>query len=597
MKKLRLLFVLTFCAILSCSPDNETTTTEEEIEEELTPVIGDFSPKEVDLGDTISIRGKHFSRDINLKLDNIDLRVIFNNDSVIKFGVPYEGFNPQNFIVKLTDGINETEIFDTPFSLYEPVIDSVSSTVGFREYAVVYGKHLTNRPNKTRDIIYLNNENIEASFQSKDSIVFKLPYLNSHENDLLVKAQLAEITLNKGLVIPAPEITSLSKDRVKIGEIVTLYGNYFLPGDTRTNKVYIEGVSAEIEEAYSDSLKVKIPIGPYDKRELVDFKVEIFGKSTQVKDNVYLEDSWYVYDVFRTNEVSNGHYVGIVSQYSFVENGKLYLNTYNDEGSYNYPNSRISEYIPITKELTNFPKLWDDYNDYNGSIFQIYPVNDGEHIYMYAQFESQNFYKINYRTGERTPLENYPGAAIRESYGSVINNDLYMGLGIQESPYIPNHDFFKYQPDNNSWTKIDPLPTENDSFYTTGIAVFNWSNSLFVANGANSMHDFWKFTPNIGWQQMTNLVGGVSNEGYFQDGNRGYFISDQGKELWEYNYVENLWKDRSDIGLGDIRMKPEYAFVIGDYVYMIGYYLGDGQQEPLILRNDLLIVRTEKNNL
>ncbi len=587
--------------LISCSTETETETQEErpaEIIQEHSSSVSDFTPREVDLGDIITIKGENFSREIQLLINEMPLSVTFNNDSIIKFKVPYSNFNPFNFKLILNDSIAESKVFENPFKLYEPKIDSISRGIGFGDKAVLYGSHLTNSPNKTRDIVFINNEMVQVEFQSKDSIVFNLPYLNTYENDILVQAQLQEIRKEKGLKIAPPVIDSISKNRIKIGETLEIYGKHFLQWSTTENKVYIEGSRAEIIEASKDKITIKIPMGPYENRNISNIEVKIYTEQTSLESNLYLEDKWYLHDVLKKSEITDSGYPGVISASSFQEGNHFYINSYMKKENDNYMNDRLLQYDPQTRELLNLPDINLTFDNSTGHNLQLFSAGNNQEIFIYLSREEDNFYRYNYLSGNLESLAEFPGPHISEATGAVLDHNFYFGLGhTGNGSVVVNTEFWEYDIANNNWSLHSEMPFESNNAYNSRKTDFVWNNSLYTGNGSDWQYDFWKFTPSEGWIKQQSVPNPLSSYAFFQLQDRAFYYHQYDNEFWEYNQVENKWINRQDLAIGQYRFIPESAFVIGDDAYMIGYYNDYGYGESPAMRYDILILKTEISNL
>ena len=603
-KKLILIYLLPFFIFMACSTDSETDDREDNNQQEPEPDpvtnISGFTPTKADLGDTISIKGENFSRNFELLMNEMKLKVVFSNDSIIKFEVPYSNFNPFNFKVILNDQEAESKVFENPFELYEPKIDSISSEIGFKDKAVIYGSHLTNRPNQYRNIVYINNEMIDTEFQSKDSIIVNLRflYLTSFENDLLVQAQLQEVRMDNGLKIAPPELNGINKNKIKVGDTLEVYGKYFLSGSTDINKVYIDGSRAEIFDVNSDTLWVKMPPGPYDDRSISKVRLELYTKEATLDTDLHLENTWYLYDVLKKDEVTDSPYVGNVSKYTFQEGNYLYLNTYMKQDISNYTNNRILQYDPATRELKDLPTIPIDFENYLANDLQLFPAKNGMEAYLYLMKAEDNFYRYNYNSGELTQLKDYPGAEIREGSGAVLNNKFYFGLGHTGTNSVTvNLDMYEYDIINNTWKLHSEMPFESDRAYNSRKTDFIWNNSLYTGNGSDWQYDFWKFNPTEGWVQKESIPHPISSTAYFQVNDKAFYYHQYDNEFWEYQRSDDSWSNRADLAIGKYRIATESAFVIGEYAYIIGYYNDYGYEESAAQQRDQLILRTEISNL
>ena len=226
--------------LYSCDKNSPIDTEIEDVVD-LTLKIESVFPVKADLGDTLSIVGKNFERSVILYLNEKKLDILFNNDSLVKFRVPYDGFDPFDYKIKIDngEGIENIKILTSPFQLFAPIVDSIPVNFKFGKEVVIYGKHLTNIPTRKTDIIYLDNEPITVTSQNKDSIAFKLPNnLQNFDHNILIKAQLQELEILNGIKIPQPTITGANKNEVKVGDEIMIYLSDFFPDITGLNDFF-----------------------------------------------------------------------------------------------------------------------------------------------------------------------------------------------------------------------------------------------------------------------------------------------------------------------------------------------------------------------
>ncbi len=584
--------------LISCSKEDDSEPSSPEKGESNPPIeISEFYPLQVDLGDTIEIKGENFTRNFDLKLNDRPLKVILSNDSVIKFEVPYSGFNPFNFKVILNDEEAETKVFENPFQLYKPEVDSISTNIGFNDKVTIYGSHLTNVPNKTRDIVFINNEMIEVEFQSKDSIVFDMRFfhLESYVNDLLVQAQLQEVRLDGKLKIAPPEIEGVDKETVKVGDTIVVYGKYFI-NIRDLNKVYLDGNRTQIIEASKDSLWIKVPMGPYEDRQINDLNLKIYSEETSIDPALYLEDIWYLSDVIDKEEITNSPYAGNIAPSSFQVGNLFYINSFMRGNSDNFLNNRIIEYNPVTKELNELAEIPLEFENYEGRDFQIFPNGSGSNVFVYLSRSDDNFFNFNYSTGEIKALQDFPGENINEATAAVLGGKFYMGLGHTGSTSNMAHwNMYEYNVDEDSWTLHSKMPAESEFAYNSRKTNFKWNNELYTGNGGDRQYDFWKFTSS-GFEEMKSIPNPISSQAYFKTSEKAFYYHQYDNEFWEYSKSNDAWNNRSDLAIGKYRFTAESGFVIGDFAYLIGYYNDYGYEESP-QQNDIFILKTELSKL
>ncbi|MEP2059589.1 MAG: IPT/TIG domain-containing protein [Maribacter litoralis] len=612
-----LIFILILSLFACSEPEdnnidpNNPITAEEPLDkepnenQEQTLVIESILPQFSDLGDTLNLKGKNFNKDIRLMLGYNQLQILFNNDSVIKFEVPYSGFNPDSLNIKI-DNYDTIIDYKNAFQLYSPEIDSIPSNFGLRDTVVVYGKHLTNRPEAINGIIELNNDRLSVIDQNKDSIRFILPYdIIKHENDLLLKAQLREILKDKAVIIPNPVISGVSKDSLNVNENITIYGSNFFEYKKYLHEVYIGKNRAEIQEVYSDSIIVKVPLGVYENRDIEEIKVIVVDKEITAEFNLYLKSTWYQYGRIDTNGLTDGRYdFGHISRWSFEFNNSFYtLQFRGASGLYGYPDKiGFVRYNLSENTWETMPDIAIEFDPENRTQFRTFSLDDGN-VYIYNERETNNFYKYNLVSGTLTPLKDFEGVdVLQQPMGFVLNGTFYFGMGYStEDSFNPNRKLWKYNEQNNSWVYVSEMPFvegQGYSFYTSN---FIKNGRAYICNG-EALYDVWEFTPDVTWTRKTDLFNPVSQTAFTQTENKGIYyqgigINEIAGIFHEYNIDLDEYSIREDLAIEGYFLEQRAMFTNNGFVYFIGYTSRvDLPDYSAIKRYDHVVLRTELSN-
>ena len=609
--------VLLLLSIVACSepeenaiePENPITSEEpkepEQPESQNDSIsIDSVFPQLADLGDTLNLKGKNFNRDVRLSLGQRQLEILFNNDSIIQFELPYWGFNPDSLNIEV-DNRDTIVAFSNAFQLYDPVIDSIPNNFGLRDTVVVYGKHLTNSPNSIDGIVELNNGRIGVLDHNKDSIRFFLPYsVNKHENDLLVRAQLREILMEKAVVIPDPVISGVSKDSLLIGENLTIYGSNFFEYKDYLHEVYIGENRAQIEQVYSDSIVVKVPLGLYQNRNINDVRVKVVEKEVTKDLGLYLKNIWYQFgridNVGLSGLVDRGH----TSNWSFYYNN-IFYSLQDREGGFcsgDFKKLGFSKYNLIGNSWETLPDIQIACDSGRFSGFYTFSLNDGN-VYIYLARETDNFYKYNLESGSLTSLNDFQNTeVVKKPMGFILNNSFYFGMGYTGSGSItPNRKLWKFDESNNSWGYVSEMPFVEGQGRGYHSNYFIKDDKAYIGNG-EQLYDLWEFSSNAQWTRKTDFINPASETAFFQIGNKGYYHPRQhlgfsGVDFYQYDISSDAYSKRDDLTITGYRLDGRSMFVHDGFVYFIGYtsspFLPDYSS---IKRYDHVVLRTEISN-
>lgn len=614
MKKFFTLLSL-FLLIYSCAPADEPPVEEEPQQqpepepdpEPEPPQTGETEPINVievlpvknDIGDTITIKGENFPRDLILSLNDNRLQPVLINDSVIKFKIPFGSYDPFNFVIKLKND-NEEKVLQNPYELYPPVIDSIPGLFGLRERVVLYGKHLLNPEWSKNNILFLDDLEIQVSSHTRDSIVFDLPWeVQKFEYDVLVKAQLQEVRMGIGLKIQPPAFERVSKSSVQIGEVITIYGSYFYPHMPDLHEISFQGNRAEVVEAYRDSLKVKIPMGPYKTRGITKLKIKLFESEKTYDVDMNITSTWYMYGYKRDHVITGGmSSVGNITRWSFAANGAYYFNVYRKNGESWPINNILYKYSPENDEWEEINLPIPEEDMVFGELLEFYPKEGTNDVFIYIHRSRDNFYKFNVRTGDLVKLKDFHHEPLLlHGTGFYANGNFYYGLGYTNDPGMEiNKKFWKYNESTDNWSGIGNMPDVNETYPRFGTSIFRNGNSVIISNGHEQAYDLWEFTPNETWIRKADVLNPATNAIYVQKDQKGFYYDYIRRNFWEYNIPGDQWTRRDDLKIENYGTGHQTMFIHGNYVYYVGYLMEYGPDGTPYFRYDHAILRTELSN-
>ncbi|MBR9854836.1 MAG: hypothetical protein GYB37_09710 [Algicola sp.] len=571
-----------------------------------TLVIESVSPQIVDLGDTLSLKGENFNKDVRLSIGQSQLKILFNNDSIIEFELPYWGFEPDSLHISV-DNRDTIAYYRNAFQLYQPEIDSIPSNFGYRDTVVVYGKHLTNRPDINDGIVELNNDRLTVIDHSKDSIRFVLPYnVDKHENDLLVRAQLRTLRKDKGVVIPDPTITGISKDSLLINENITIYGSNFFEFRDYLHEVYIGENRAEIEQVYADSIITKVPLGLYTDRNINKVTVKVVEKEITQDLGLYLKNTWYQYGRIDNKGLTDGRYDwGNITGWGFGYDDSFYTLQFRGSGGfYGNPNKiGFVKYNVASNTWETMPDINIDFNPDRISSFYTFSLNDGN-VYIYNARLTDNFYKYSLESGELTSLQDFQNTdPIDRPIGFKIGNSFYLGMGYSKpgSKTIPNRKIWSYDEASDSWSYQSEMPFVEGQGDDNHSNYFLKNGKAYIGNGLR-VYDLWEYTPNDLWIRKTDLVNPVQAAVFTQIDNKGFYhqrhsLGHTGGVFHEYDIELDKYSIREDLTIFGYLLENRAMFVHDDYVYFIGYTSSPNLPKySSIRRYDHVVLRTELSN-
>ena len=600
-----LTFIILGILIFSCEPEENPPSRPTPVPPPpLTGSTGPITILEVlpaknDIGDTITIKGRNFNRNLSLLLNETRINTLLINDTVIKFRIPFLEYDPFNFQLKIRQE-DEIKVLQNPFELYAPVIDSIPGLFGLGERVVLYGKHLTNPTGMRNNILFLDNLNIDVHMHNRDSIVFDLPWeVQKYEYDVLVKAQLQEARMLSGLQIQPPSFERVSKTSVEIGEIITIYGSYFYPHMPGLHEVSFQGNRAEVLEAYRDSLKVRIPMGPYKTRNIEELKIKLFEKESSFAVDMRITSTWYMYGYKRDHLITGGMAsVGNITRWSFKANGAFYFNVYKKNGNLSPINNILYKYVPENDHWEEIDLPISSALMEFGEVLEFYYREGTNNVFIYIQRQTDNFFRFNLETKELVQLKDFPNESILHyGTGFHFNGNFYYGLGYTSNPSVIKKDkLWRYNLNADTWTEIGEMPDVHEQYPRFGTSIFRTANSVIIGNGHEYAYDSWEFLSNETWRRKNDNSNPASNAIFIQKEQKGLYYHGLENSFWEYNIPGDKWTRREDLKIKNYGTGHETMFIHGNYIYYVGYLWDYGPDGTPFFRYDHAILRTELSN-
>lgn len=205
----------------------------------------------------------------------------------------------------------------------------------------------------------------------------------------------------------------------------------------------------------------------------------------------------------------------------------------------------------------------------------------------------QDFWEYDPATETWTRKADLP-VALSASFGFSIGNKGYVGAG-QSSGGELVRDFWEYDPGTNTWTKKANYPGSGlwgASGFSIGEYGYAGTGNTGLFSGetpdGNPQKDFWRYNPaNNTWTRIADF-GGVARafavafcigkNGYLGTGITGLYFNFT-KDFWEYDPKSNIWIQKADFG-GGLR-----GWAAGFSIHHKGY-IGTGKTVP-VSSNDI----------
>jgi N-acetylneuraminic acid mutarotase len=262
----------------------------------------------------------------------------------------------------------------------------------------------------------------------------------------------------------------------------------------------------------------------------------------------------------------------------FAVNGRGYIcgGSFEDFYGKNYFPTNTWEFNPSTNlwyQRANFPRaggMWMgigftiDSVGYAGLGWAGFTTLDN------PSGEMNDFYKFDPKQNKWTKLNDFPGSPRSDAVGFSMNGKGYVGLGdIINDNYTMTYfqDFWEYDPIKDDWTRLPDFPGEGRS------SAIGYGINGYCYVGLGNINDFYKYNvTKKQWISLNYLSGAVRGWpiSFCIDSSIFYGCGDLGSytesDLWEYTTASSS----TDVKLLTIDSKMIYPNPATDIIYLKG---------------------------
>lgn len=527
----------------------------------LGPTIRSMQPNSGVYGDTIQIKGKNFSylnASNKVFFKNLETKVVKSNDTIITCLVPnVENENKVDVTIEVLDKVAPTSI---NFNYNTPIINSISPLTGtFGDELTIKGSNFGIQP--LNNIVKFGNVDAKITYSDKNTIKVLVPNgLENSSETIRIKKFNGFVDFNSIFKLNNPSIKN-AKLNLNSGEELTFSASNFNPEKDR-NKVFFEGVSAEIISVTENDITVMVPRGPYPNKN-ISLELEVLDLKATYTNPIEIEDIWRL--------VSDDVPFYSHSQNDFVvnANGQVYTlalqNCFNCLDYYLWTFNEIDK-TWIKSAVPNSINTRFGANATYG-IFRI--ISDGKDIYVYL-WSNNNFLKYDTTTKQWTSKNNFFTTPRHNISSFSINGKIYMGLGFDQHNF--HNDLHVYDPDLNSWKQVASLPS--DGLHKTSTFVLNGIGYV-VGGSQNGSKACWSYNPlTDSWSQIADFPHDISETASFVLNNSGYITggkinkSERTQEVWRYNPNTNAWLMAQELAYD--KRSEHFAFELNGKAFVGG---------------------------
>jgi hypothetical protein len=342
--------------------------------------------------------------------------------------------------------------------------------------------------------------------------------------------------------ILGPRINSISKLSGRVGDLLTMEGEYF------DNNYYLSisfGVPAQgifnLSYPYilsADQLECYVPEHPNSSGKIQLYSFLNFGqKEFDSPYNFTIVNSWQkISDVTPLQQYRDGvrHSSAVIGNSVFVVGGKT-----------------LFEFNTITKAWTkrqDFPGAYRYYGtsfSFNGKLY--YGFGAGYYPDPACCGNGQDYndlWVFDPESNQWSFVMDTPLPETSRQKAVVINNKAYIGFG-------QNTDLWEFDIINNTWTQVETPFAVGDVSTSTAFSIGNKAYFVGVTFSGISP-DTWEFEPAIGsWSKKSNYPDIIYGENATTMNNHGLVISsavnDSRSRVYEYDPIKDRWIKRQSM--------------------------------------------------
>jgi len=181
--------------------------------------------------------------------------------------------------------------------------------------------------------------------------------------------------------------------------------------------------------------------------------------------------------------------------------------------------------------------------------------------------------------GNWVKLGSFEGLPRTDAVAFVIGDYAYVGTGYNGEEDERLRDFWRYDPQYDTWEEVASLPEEAPA--RNGAVAFSAAGKGYVGTGydgnENKLKDFWEFDPDEGdagtWTRIDDFPGtaryaaiafGINDKGYVGTG----YDDNRLKDFYQYNPATGQWTQKMSVG--GSKRRDAVAFVLNNkgYIFM-----------------------------
>jgi len=465
-----------------------------------------------------------------------------------------------NYLVRAFVQTDKLIVYGNPISFVSkgsqpPTIVDFTPQRGFDGTEIII-EGINFSPTQLRNLVKLGDAILEVVSASETELKVILPS-STLVGDFKISLTVAgkEVFSDKSFSILGPRITAVSKASGRVGDLITMQGEYF--EETNYLSLYF-GPVAEWRQNYSypyikstTQLECYVPDNPgtNGKIELFSYpqnlqlreKKFIFSEDFEILDSWSKNSEQVPIESNRPGTGPAGYQSVQLNNFAYVIGGKT-----------------LHEYDLNSRQWTKRADFPGEYRFF-GIAFSF----EGKLYYGFGQgyyeppFVGENgkyfndLWRYDPISNSWEKLADTPVSERAYAISFVINSKVYLGLGFSEINYnsLHHNDIWELDLNTGSWAQISTPFTK--SFLGGTSFVVNNKAYLVGIEQSDPVSDVWEFDPQgSAWVRKLNYPDELRFEVATSSSNRGFLFSTRESHsirAYEYNPSQDLWIKRQTL--------------------------------------------------
>lgn len=440
------------------------------------PEITGFSPEMGVPGDTLILKGRHFSFSSignKLRLDNVQVVIVPNStDTTIHFVIP-PGVTYGEYELFLTVAANTVKapkklmISNLAIHSVEPLLAAYNDTI------TIFGENFGHY--QAAILVFFNEIQSQIVSASPNEIKAIVPANLLYATvKVKVKTNYGEVQYPVNFQLLPPEVLQFLPDTLtSLLDTITIVGRNFTSYLPAIN-IRVKGRDARLIDATETQIRFRLHENIYYNHDTL----------ISIRDTFHLS-------------------LKLSNQGEAVGTPQRFLNV---------------NYLSRFTRLNNFPGQARGYANgfsYGNKGYVILGINGVNSTNQFWEYDPVN--------DAWSQKPDFPGAPRCRAFSFIFGNDLFIGGGQDGNNYFS--DFYKYNFLTNSWTQLADYPDPNTSM----AVAFTLNNMAFVGTGykwldlPNYSNRIWLYDPVLNqWRQVSNFPRSTYGAVAFSHGWNGY---------------------------------------------------------------------------